>query len=184
MTASDKTWNMLGLLALVCLGSIAAADLIIPKPRNPLSSHQKNQDVKDLNRAAKVLENQVKTSKSEVARYVWSENMDRITSKSLDTVTALTQANKVQLLGFRPPQKTTIEDGLVHIPYLILLSGSFLSVENFVESLEAPKNKLAVEMVQFSSADSSSDQVSATVGVIAYTLPNQEAPSGSKIKRK
>jgi hypothetical protein len=182
VNASEKTWNVLGLVALICLAAIAGADLIIPKPTNPLSQHQKIQDLEKLRKESNLQNDQLKTAKSEVSRYIWSENMDTITSKSLGAVTGLALANKVQLLGFRPPQKTTEQDGLVHIPYLILLNGSFLNVRNFVEGLENTKYKLAIEMVQFSSSDSSTDQVSATIGVIAYTLPNPPASvsGGSK----
>jgi hypothetical protein len=171
------------MLAVFCLAVIALGDLVVPKPKNPYTPHQKSQDIKQLQTGMAIQEQDLKKAKSTVSRYVWNVGLDQITSKSLDSVTALAAANKVQLQGFRPPVKTTIQNGLTHIPYLILVSGPFLNVVNFEEALEDPKYKLAIEMVQFASSDSSSDQVNASIGVIAYTLPNQEASSNGTKKK-
>ncbi len=165
--------------AVICLIVITLCDFIIPKPSNPLTEHKKQQNLLDARRANEAVKGQLKTAQAAVARYIWTEGMDQISSKSLDAVTTLAQVNKVQLLGFRPPQKTTDQDGLTHIPYLILLSGPFRNIQNFLSALEDPKYKLAEEMVQLSSADASTDNVSASISVIAYTLPAAATSSSS-----
>lgn len=180
---NEKAWSAVTVLAVFCLAVIAAGDFIVPKPRNPLTQHQKSEEIRKLKEGVAAQDKNLTAAKAAVGRYLWNVGLDQITSKSLDSITALAAENKVQLQGFRPPVKTSEQDGLTHIPYLILVNGPFLNVVNFEEALEDPKYKLAIEMVQFASSDASSDQVNASIGVIGYKLPQQEASSsGTKIK--
>jgi hypothetical protein len=166
---TERFWNVVTIIAVILFAGVALFDTFAPKPVVTKTKRQFGQDRAVALKQAEEEKEKLQVAQNDVSKYVWSANSN-VQSQSLSTVTALATKYKVQLQSFRP-ERSTEEDGLVHMPYLILVQGDYLSVTKMLKDVENPRNKLAVNMVQYSSADTSTDRVNATIGVIAYALP-------------
>jgi hypothetical protein len=169
MKFNERLFNILSLLGVVAMLVIVIVDFVVPKPQATMTRHEQEIKLHQQKDAVAVQDAQLKTAQASVAKYVWNKSADEIASQSLKNMTAIAAKHKVQLLGFRP-QKTTDDGGFTHLPYLVLLSGTFPNVESALQDIEAPANRLAVSLVQFASSDANSDGVNATIGVVAYSL--------------
>ena len=173
-STTEKTWNAVALIALVCLAALAVFDLVVPKPVAP-SKHAQTVQKQLLMRTIEIHQQDANAARTEVARYIWqAKKTDEIGAKSLSAITALATKHKVSLLGFRP-QKASVQDSLTQLPYLIILEGDFPGVTAFLNDLENIQTKLAINMVQVSSSEANSDRVNANIGVIAYTMPPENS---------
>ncbi|HEY3780826.1 MAG TPA: type 4a pilus biogenesis protein PilO [Fimbriimonadaceae bacterium] len=169
MKFNERTFNIISLIGVVAMFAIVVVDFLVPKPYTTLTRRVQAENIRQLNDNVKVYQAQLKTATTSVDKYVWKKNSDEISSQSLKNVTAIAIKHKVQMLGFRP-QKPSEDGGFTHLPYLVLLSGTYPNVQAALQDIEAPVNRLAISLVQFASADANSDSVNATIGVVAYSL--------------
>lgn len=177
MRANQQTYNALIGAAVLVMSAITIYDLLVPKPK-PMTHELVAQQIAKQEKNIAIQQADLDKASKAVNKYLWNVPANKIQSTSLDAVTAMTLKHQVTLVAFRP-QKPTIQDGLVHQPYLILLDGSYPNVMSVISEIEAPERKLAVNLVQVASADPSTDRIDASVGVIAYTLRTQEATSNA-----
>lgn len=104
----------------------------------------------------------------------WSDLPENIGTKAFHQVAALAQSRKIKLNAFRP-QREDVADDLNTLPYLVTVEGPFTSVLAFERDLDSPKNRLAISLIQMSSADPNTDRVTANIGVVAYLQPTAPA---------
>ena len=104
-----------------------------------------------------------------LAKPVWSVPAQEVGPVVVGTATRLAATSAVKLSGIRP-QRTTIEGKVETMPFVISAEGSFPNVLRFVSGLETPENRLAVSLIQMTSADGATDRVTATIGVTAFRL--------------
>jgi len=169
-TSQEKRWSIFAGVALVLMVLIVAFDLLVPKPKAPLTDAQHQIDVdKKTNEALseKVL---LAQARKDNQRFLWSMPVDKIGPTALSAVNELARVHQVTITAFRP-QKQNEQSGLLLLPYLIVMQGTYPGVTGFLHDLQATSTKLAVNLVQVAAADQSTDQVNASIGVIAYTTP-------------
>lgn len=81
----------------------------------------------------------------------------------------IARKRNLKVASFRP-QKPVDEAGLLRLPYLVSLEGTYRDALAFVKELEKPQNRLAVNLVQLASADGETSMVRATVGIWALRM--------------
>jgi len=140
--------------------------------------------------ATKAAEDRVMEANLQLAAQTWPGDAQQIAPVALAKVTQLVQARRLRLVAFRP-QRTTANGDLTQLPFLVTVEGSYPGVVAFTKDLEAPSTKLAVSLVQIASADAGSDQVTASVGLVAFMPPAKAdpattttAPAGARASRQ
>ncbi len=155
------------LLALLILVVTGLFMLLVPKPTVAASAASKARSQRDLEERVRKLEENKALTTATIVTQVWAEPVEEIGPKALESITAYARTQKLKLMAFRP-QKTVDVDGLVQLPFLISVEGSYPNIMKFVRQLEASNLRMGTSLVQVSSTDPNSDLVSATVGVVAY----------------
>jgi Tfp pilus assembly protein PilO len=112
--------------------------------------------------------------------HTWPIPADQVGPQALAKVTALAKSHNVKLVAFRP-QKQNDAEGLIQLPFLILVDGQFTSVMQFMKDLDKTDTKLAVSLVQMASADEATDRVTASVGAAAYLKPTKGGTGGKAL---
>lgn len=108
-------------------------------------------------------------------QFAWSQDSQRVAPLTVTTVTALAKSNGLQLVGVRP-QRADESAKPNQLPFAITVSGPYPAVMAFTQQLEAPKNRLVVNIFQLTTADANSNKVTATIGAVAYLIPPPPAP--------
>jgi hypothetical protein len=153
---------------LVTLGAVAYA-AVAPKPttqgmaakhqRRLLRSEIETKEAKERQAAAQAVVN---------AR-AWTVRAEDLTPKVLERVNAVLANRPVRLLTLQPQRPLTV-DNLEQTLYTLTLEGPFDSVQAMIRQLDRGEPRLALNLVQFSSADQNTDKVTATLGLVAYRL--------------
>jgi Tfp pilus assembly protein PilO len=181
ITLTEKFWNIVSAIAILFMAGLATYDIVAPKPTEHQTLRTRKDNEARMVAQIQTIKDRLAATSADVARYVWTVPQDRIGGQSLAAVTNIAMKHSVRLLAFRP-QKATDENGLTRLPYMVVLDGTFPSVAAMLRDLETTSNKLAVNLVQIASADASTDQVNATIGVIAYTPTTPTVTSAPTVK--
>jgi Tfp pilus assembly protein PilO len=162
----DLVWNLSLALALVFFtGSLAFALMPQPDPNRVNATFQKTLKVNE----AKLQMARTKAAKLQADNIsqLWMGDAEAIGARSLDNVSKIAKARGVKLNAFRP-QRPVQSAELEHIPFLTIVEGSYPAVVSFLKTLEQPSLKLAVNSVQVTATDGTSDSVSASIVLIAF----------------
>jgi hypothetical protein len=165
-------WNVALAVSLVVVAASFAAEAILPMPSPKLGWQEAEKRAAELQREEADIRERAASARAIVQPALWSGDDDAIQSEAMALCTALAKSNRVSLNAFRP-QKPVEESGLSRLPFLLSIEGPYPNALTFLRSLEAPKNRLGVTLVQITSADAASDLVTVTLGVAAY----RELPS-------
>ena len=137
-------------------------------------------------KARNEIEGQIKDLKTKqallatnIASRLWTLPPDQIGPKALESITAFARREKLTLKAFRP-QKSNEVNGLMQLPYLIAIEGSYPGLMRFLSDLQTAELKVATSVVQLANTDPNSDLVSATVGVVAYRTLEVAKPAPTK----
>jgi len=161
-----KTWNVVCALALVMMLVIALADMFIPKPTEAKEIASRHQQVNELERKIKSDEDYLQELILEDTG-MWEGDQEVVTPKILQAVSQLAAANKVNLKSFRP--QSPVSDGdTIRAHFVILADGKFPDIAAFLRALDSSSTKVGTNVVQIASADQESDQINATIGIVAY----------------
>lgn len=169
-------WNGVIVASLLIAVTAFALNFAMPKPGLKLSPTKRVEREEGAKGDAKAWQAKLEEARATIDARVWTEEVDAIQTKAMALASKLAQDAKVSLNAFRP-QKSSENGGLLVIPFLISLEGPYPNVVRLLESLETPANKIAVNLVQLTSADGASDTVTATVGVLAFKeIAEKKAP--------
>lgn len=173
----DRDVASKALLAIAAL-TLLAGLIVCLRPNKPVSltSQEKQRQVDSLNKDIEAESAQRDYLRKQVADMTWRGKPEDIGPLALSGISKLVRSHGLKLVTFRP-QKPEQEKDLTRIPFLMALEGSYTDVVAFTRDLEKPESKLAVNMVQLNSADGITDQVNATVNLIAYYT---DLPLGGK----
>lgn len=178
-TRTDTGITVAILASLVILVGTGVYMVVVPKATaNGKASGRERTRNKVQQDLKEVQENLAKT-KATIQAKVWDVPVAQIGPKTLESITGYAQKSKLKVVAFRP-QKPISVNGLTQLPFIVSLEGSYVGVMNLVRQIEADDSKIAPSLVQFSSTESNSDVVSATVGLVAYAKENEKKPSPSK----
>lgn len=118
----------------------------------------------------------VKVLRARVNGLVWKDDEGYVGGAVLSRVDELVRKHRLNLVSLRP-QRANENGTLKQLPYVLNVDGDFAGIVNFTRDLELPTGKLAVNLLQLSASDASAEQVSATIGVLAYLDPTKPAVS-------
>jgi Tfp pilus assembly protein PilO len=137
-------------------------------------------------KARNEIEDQIKDLKSKravlatsISARLWTLPPDQIGPKALESITEFARREKLTLKAFRP-QKANEVNGLMQLPYLIAIEGSYPGLMRFLNDLQTAELKVATSVVQLANTDPNSDLVSATIGVVAYRSLEVAKPEPTK----
>jgi Tfp pilus assembly protein PilO len=109
-------------------------------------------------------------SQALIDKVTWSSAPEDIQTNALKIVSEAAATKRLKLSAFHP-QRPAVADNLDTLPFQVTVEGPFLDVLDFERMLEIPKTRLAVSLIQISSADPSTDRITANIGVVAYMKP-------------
>lgn len=162
-------------IAMIVVGAVlllaaVAVNRFVPLPTVQQAVLAKRRQEDDIKKAVAQANVDVLTNHASSQPKLWQESDDRIAPEALSHVTSLALANKVKVTAFRP-QKDLVAGTLAILPLFLTIQGPFPNVMSFERDLEDKEPLLAVNLLQVASADSSSNQVTATIGLSAYLHP-------------
>ena len=160
----------LGVGIVLFLASLGLA--FLPKGAPQDASRQKRKQYNTALQGATSAKLIAEKTRSENQRSLWSIDSEGIKARTLDTVSRLAKVHGLKMSSFRP-QRLEETAALVRSPFMVLLEGSYPQVLSFLNSIENPASKLAVDSVQLTAVDAASDKVNATIGVIAFTRKSE-----------
>lgn len=184
---NKRTWNIVCVIAVLVMMVIAIADLVMPKPTVDKEIVKRNREVQQM-------EIKLRKDQEELERLIledsglWQGAQEEVTPKILQEVSKLATANRVNLKSFRP--QTPVSDGeTIRAHFVILADAKFPDMAKFVRALESGSTKIGLNIVQLSSADQESDQVNATIGIVAFlkapvVVKKRETPPANQASQR
>ena len=174
-TRAETTSSIAIIVALVVLAATGAVMAFGNKPTTAGIASGKIRSQRELEDRIGKLEAERKAAKTTIDSWVWTEKVEDVGPKALESITAYAQRNHLKLIAFRP-QKAVEVNELTQLPFVIAIEGAYPNIVRFVKDLETPSLKLGTGMIQVSTSDSNSDLVAATISVVAYRKPETKKP--------
>jgi len=163
----DQVPSLLAVLGIVLLcGSIVGLFMNKKVPTGELvrKNNEKRQQYIALKKHA---EEELYAADLMVDKYLWVGKVSEITPTALAKVSRMVSDSKLNLVSFRP-QKALEGAALLQIQYNLSVDGSYTNVATLVSRIENSDAKLAVNSIQYASAENDSDKVTATIGLVAF----------------
>ncbi len=165
----DRLFVLIPIVAIIA-SLVAGIVLLFPKdPVRVSAADQKRREMAIIEDASKVAR-QGEAYAEQIQELTWVEQPEQVEPRALDIVSRVADRSRTKILGFRP-QRTVLSGGLEQLPFLVTLEGSFPNILTTARDLGTRSNRLAVTSIQVASADAASDRVTATVGIVAFRLP-------------
>lgn len=180
-TRTDTAITTAILTSLLILVGTGVYMMVVPKPTSEGKATGRERTYKKVLNDLESVQKNLTETKAAIDAKVWDVPVAQIGPKTLESITSIAQKAKLKVVAFRP-QKPVPVNGLTQLPFIVSLEGSYVGVMNLVHEIEAKGSKIAPSLVQFSSTDSNSDLVTATVGIVAYAQENEKKPSTSDKK--
>jgi Tfp pilus assembly protein PilO len=186
----DQVPSLLAVLGIVLLcGSIVGLFMNKKVPTGELvrKNNEKRQQYIALKKRA---EEELYAADQMVDKNLWVGKVSEITPTALAKVSRMVSDSKLNLVSFRP-QKALEGAALLQIQYNLSVDGSYTNVATLVNRIENSDAKLAVNSIQYASAENDSDKVTATIGLVAFhdivkaektTSTSQPTPDKSETK--
>lgn len=161
---SASAWNLLFLVGLVSFVGLLGFHFLFPirSTVKPVDA-----DLKVIASVSKQAQDKTAALKKDTEKSMWDLNAERLGTRTLATLTDLTDRNRLKLSGFRI-EKAPDVSGLQQATYVAVLEGPFPAVVNVLKALEDPDGKLVVNLFQVSSSDPDSDKVTATLSIVGF----------------
>jgi len=142
----------------------------IPKPSNPNLDREARKEALQVLEQKKTVDGQLDAAKAYVNQMTWTGETQQINKTILDRINALIKKDGLNLTSIRPQRPSTIDD-LDTLPYLVIVDGTYPQLVQFARDLDVPANKLATNLIQISTAETTSGRVTANIAVVAYLNP-------------
>lgn len=157
---------MLGIVGLV---GVLAYMLLVPPPSQEIDTRAQQKEQQEIVKSVDEAKAKLAVANAVITKQTWAAPVPEVESTTLSRLSSLARANGVKLTGLRP-QRQTMAGELEAIPFVLSAEGSFPTVLAFVKAVENPENRLAVNLLQLTSAEGDSDKVTATVGLMAFRM--------------
>lgn len=153
---------------MVILGALAAI-FLFPKPSAHGITAKQAMTQQQAIKQADSLSRDLREVEASLASRTWKGGPQQVGPAALNSMSALAKSNQVKLSGFRPQRSNSVA-GLELLPFAVTAEGRYLDVLRFVQAIEKSDSKVAVDRLQFASAEANSDQVTAVVGITAFRV--------------
>lgn len=163
--------NLVSTLSVLCLIGGFVAWLVLlygHKTVDPYPEARRN-TTKILTEKKKI-DNDLALSDAYVTTATWDGDPQNINRDIVNQLNALIKKHNIKLGSIRPQHAAKI-DNLDTMPYSVIVEGPYPQILDFARELDRPATKLAVNIVQLTSADVNSDKVTANIGLVAYIKP-------------
>lgn len=176
------TWNAaLILMAGLVVGTFVW-DQVTPRP----TQQNRSAIVRDRNLANQALakaETELKAVRTNREALAWAGKSDSVAPLVVQRVMNLAREQKVEVQSVRP-QKVASEEDLTRLTFVVAFRAPASRALQFARSLESPRTRLGVYMMQMANADGRSELVNASLGVVAYARdPEPPAPAAPTAPR-
>lgn len=171
---TKATTTTLYLLACLFLaGSVAGILWPKPKPKDTRRDLQK-QKITILQANA-----DARTAQAAVLQRTWIGSDVEIANGVYNLATGLARKRGVSFVRLQPG-RAALGGPLEQLPYLLVVEGPFPAVAALEKDLEVPANRLAVSAFQLAASDTSTNKVSASIGVVAERVGTDVGTGGTK----
>lgn len=162
-------------ISLVAMAATLLFMLLVPKPTTRgMDAKKRNQEFQ-VRLATDNARDQLAESRAANAKRLWTVPASQVAPTALDQVTRLAAARNLKVIALRPQRANDLE-GVTQIPFLLTVEGSFPSALALARDMERPDRRMAVSLIQLSSADGASDKVTMSLGMSAFVA---EAPKAA-----
>jgi hypothetical protein len=155
------------LSVIVLLAALGLALWPVPSPAAQINSLRKQSAT--AMKAGKAAKDSAAAQQTAALSQTWTGSGDEIGPTAYANLNKLASDLSIKIESFRS-QRITDAGDVSQLPFLLNATGSFVNMLKFVHKIETTPTKLAVELCQFGSADESTDQVTATIGLEAYMI--------------
>lgn len=178
----EKMWTVMVWVGLA-LFSVAIYFVVFPIKTEPVNLGKFTEEAAKLKAENADLEKQILSEKERFASAVWTGKLDELGPSALGHISALAKESGVVVTAFRP-QRLVEDTAVAQYPLLITCEGRYPAMIGFVRRLENAQGKLAVNLVQLSAADGATDQVTGSIGVVAFSeVAETQARTASTAKK-
>lgn len=173
----SKTYSTISAACVFLLVVMFGYLLFAPKPTYKRSAAKQGRMEMTLKLSAQKAQERKAAAEKTINNRTWEGTAEKLTPIALAQVNTYVAKTGVNLLAFRP-QRPVIGKKLESIPYLVSVEGEYPKVMKFFRTLDKDNQKLAVSLIQVSSADNASDRVTGSAGLLAYVkvLPAPSEP--------
>lgn len=171
------------ILGLACLFLLATVvGIVLPKPQVADVARNERNQTKRIQSSIRGIREQATVAKASVVARTWSEDPSQIQAQLVNLTTTLAKKRGVEWQRLQP-QKPIVGGPLEQVPFVLVVEGPFPAVAALQRDLEASTNRLAISLFQLASANSESNRVSASIGLVANRAPLDVEEGGSNAKR-
>lgn len=175
--------SFLAVIAIVTLVGTLAFLVFVPKPTTAGLAEKTRRDGMKIRIKTKDAEDRLVLAKATVTTTTWPGIGDDVAPAANARLTTIATRRGLKLTSFRP-QRTTAKTDLTVLPFVVTVEGPFPQVVEFTRDIDSPGTRLAVSLIQITSANDDSDRVTATVGVMAYLRPEKPAPPATRTAKE
>ena len=178
----NKTFSTVSAVCIFLLVVMFGYLLFAPKPAYKRSAAKQGRMEMTLKLSAQTARERKESAEATIKNRTWDGTAEKLTPIALARVNSYVAKAGVHLLAFRP-QRSVVGKKLESIPFLVSVEGEYPKVMNFFRTLDKEDPKIALNLIQVSSADNSSDKVTGSAGLVAYVkvLPAVTTPAGGTI---
>lgn len=160
--------KLMCLCALLILAGSLLFACLVPAPSAHVAARAGAKDRASLQTKISDSRLQAKRVTAAIQPRIWPGRAEAVSSAVLQLLTTEASRRNVKLAAFRPRDVQQIE-GVTELRFNVHLMGAYPAVRATVATLDAPDSKLALESVQVAAGDGSSDSVTASLAISAYT---------------
>lgn len=175
----DLAANIVIVISAIALAFLLIVLILQPMPKAEGLQSKHRRDMRTAEQATVKARDRIKELDASIATVTWTGAAQQVGPIALSKVTALAKARGVKLNQFRPQRTVTVGD-LTQQPFLASVEGPYPAVIAFAKDLETRDTRLAVNLIQVSSADANTDRVLASIGVVAYLRPEAKETTRAK----
>lgn len=175
--------SVLAVVAILTLLGTFLFMVLVPKPSTANLAEKTRREAMKIRIKTKDADDRLAMAKATVTSTTWPGIGDDVAPAANARLTTMATRRGVKLTSFRP-QRTTAKTDLTVLPFVITVEGSFPQVVELTRDIDTAGSRMAVNLIQITTANDDSDRVSATVGVMAYLRPGQVAPPPSRTAKE
>jgi hypothetical protein len=158
---AQALWNAL-FVASIC-AILGAVIFLFVAPPLPQEVRRLPTPQSDLEKATAMSAN----AKGRIESKLWDLDSQELGASVLSNLNGLAEKQHIQVADFRIEKPFDVA-GQREAPFVVVLEGDFKAVMKVVASLEDPKSKLGISMLQMATSDKGTGAVKATVGLTAF----------------
>ncbi|HWD39364.1 MAG TPA: GspMb/PilO family protein [Fimbriimonas sp.] len=160
-------WNVLLGISLVAIVLIGILGFTKPTEPEEMMRHrsQKSQSsfsIKDSNDASQ-------KAIAAIRKRTWDMSAEQLGPELMQRLNRIADDHHVVLSNFRSGHTSDVA-ALSEAPFIATVDGSFTDIVGFLQALEQPETKLAVNILQITASDQGVGKVTATISLMAFMV--------------